>query len=357
MLLDEQVEAAHGFARLVLEPGEALVESLPDTLQVLDQVVRVLVALRGVLGQAPLDDRGQLRGKGGLELVHRLGILLEDLEQGRVEGRGAEGLAAGQKLVAEGARGEEVGAVVDLVTSHLLRRHVVGRTQHRAGLRDVRGGDVGEAEVEDLHRARRGDVDVAGLDVPVDDLPLVGVSQAFGDLRHHPELVFERHPLAASDPGLEVFALDELHDHVGAPILLSELEDRDDVLVGELPRGARLAEEPGPHLGRGVEVGRHGLDGHDALHERIPSPVDDTHGPLADLLQDLVLAYLVMRVVVGSGQASAPPRGRARAVRARAGTRNRDDPRVALRTLPPTPDPLKSRRSRVSKTGSEGDPR
>ena len=310
MLLDEEVEAVHGFARLVLEPGEALVERLPDALQVLHQVVRVLVALRGVLGQAPLDDRGQLRGKGGLELVHGLGILLEDLEQGRVEGRGAEGLAAGQKLVAEGARGKEVGAVVDLVTPHLLRRHVVGGAEHGAGLRDVRGGHVGEAEVEDLHRARGGDVDVAGLDVAVDDLLVVGVGQAFGDLRQHPEPVFEGQALAAGDPGLQVFALDVLHHHVGAPILLPELEDRDDVLVGELPRGARLAEEPGPHLGRGVEVGRHGLDGHDALHQRIAGPVDHPHGPLADLLQDLVLADLGLRVLFGRSQASEPPRGR-----------------------------------------------
>jgi hypothetical protein len=72
----------------------------------------------------------------------------------------------------------------------LLGGHVFGRADHRAGLRrpTIAGGDLCDAEVEDLDRARRGDEQVRRLEVAVHDAGVVEhmqSAQGVGQPRAH----------------------------------------------------------------------------------------------------------------------------------------------------------------------------
>jgi hypothetical protein len=69
--------------------------------------------------------------------------------------------------------------------------------------------------------------------------------------------------------------------------VLAHVVDGDDVLVGQLAGGARFAKEA--LLDRGVGLDRaNQLDGDDSLQEGIEGPVDDTHPPLAEFLNELI---------------------------------------------------------------------
>jgi hypothetical protein len=78
--------------------------------------------------------------------------------------------------------------MVDKLGANLLRRHVRGRAQNRAGVGDLglgnraggcrgRGGDLGQAEIQNLDAAVFGEEQVLGLDVAVGDSLAVGRRQ------------------------------------------------------------------------------------------------------------------------------------------------------------------------------------
>ena len=100
-----------------------------------------------------------------------------------------ESALRGEELVDDDPEAEDVGAVVDVVTADLLGRHVGGRPEDDAGLREHRRrgravgrGLLGEAEVQDLETAVRRDEQVLGLEVAVDDPLLVGGGEALREL-------------------------------------------------------------------------------------------------------------------------------------------------------------------------------
>jgi hypothetical protein len=91
-------------------------------------------------------------------------------------------------------------------------------------------------------------------------------------------------------------------------VVLRHVVDLHDVGVGQDARGLRLAPEaPQVLLARVArEVLRaHGLDGHRAAHQRVVGAEHAAHGPLADLVADLVAAELVGG---GGGDGGVPAR-------------------------------------------------
>jgi hypothetical protein len=136
-------------------------------------------------------------------------------------------------------------------------------------------------------------VDVGGLEVAVDHVAGMGEGQPVADLLHESELGRRRPGLPAGDQLLEVAPLEELHGQVGAPAVLAEIEDGDDVGMVEAPRGLGFTLEPLAQLGDGPHRRGHRLQGDVATDNRVPSLEDLTHRPAADGSDDLVLPDLI----------------------------------------------------------------
>jgi hypothetical protein len=125
-----------------------------------------------------------------------------------------EGSAPGEDLVQHGSGGIEIGARIDALTPHLLRRHVVQRSQDVAGTRGTGiGGAERHAEIEQLGFAEGCNHDVGRLDVAVDHPAGVRVLQR---RQHLADIVDAFH--GTSRPGrahlpVQVLALHELHHH------------------------------------------------------------------------------------------------------------------------------------------------
>ena len=107
--------------------------------------------------------------------------------------RGGGGPVAEQRVLAAEAlvqgqrQGVDVGGGPGPQPVGLLGRHVGERPEHVAGAgQGPLAGDPGDAEVDELRLAARGDQDVLGLDVAVDDAVAVGVRERGGGSRRRP---------------------------------------------------------------------------------------------------------------------------------------------------------------------------
>jgi hypothetical protein len=146
---------------------------------------------------------------------------------------------------------------------------------------------LGEAEIEDLDLALGRELDVPGLEVPVDDSLLVSGLERLGDLAGDGEDLFEREG-AALQPLGEILSLDELHDEGADTARLLEAVDRGDVGVLQLGEELRFALEARETLGVGGECLGQDLDRDLAPELRVGRPVDDPHPALAERAGDLV---------------------------------------------------------------------
>ena len=122
----------------------------------------------------------------------------------------AEGQLARGHFVEDDAERKKIGAGVEFFGAGLLGRHVGDGAERAAGAGEVIGvgaaiggervadggfgagaGDFGEAEVENFCVAARGDENVGGLDVAVDDAFGVGGVESVGDVDGEVEQGFE----------------------------------------------------------------------------------------------------------------------------------------------------------------------
>jgi hypothetical protein len=183
----------------------------------------------------------------------------------------------------------------------LLGGHVRGGADDRAMLGERRlqeaaagGGFVdgggglgvgaGEAEVGDLDAAVGADEGVLRLVVAMDDAGAVGrLEAATGGDKEGEDGV----PVAGvgAQPGVEALAADELHgdEHLGAEA--ADLEDGDDVGVGQAGHGLGLAEEA-VVAGAGEAGGVEELEGDLAVEELVVGGINDAHAALAEAVDD-----------------------------------------------------------------------
>ncbi len=203
--------------------------------------------------------------------------------------------ASGQ-LVEHQAQREDVGGGGDRLGARLLGRHVPGRAQEHARVRDAATGDrpaaggswqqPDQAEVEHLDVAVGADHQVLGLDVAVDDARGVGRSKRRGhlpDQRQEPGQVGVR---ARQRP--QRLPLDPFQDQERpAPVFANAVKGADGRVI-QRRGGARLAPEPC----QGARVARRllweELQGHDPAQPGVMGLVDDAHAPFTEHLQDLV---------------------------------------------------------------------
>jgi len=117
---------------------------------------------------------------------------------------------------------------------------------------------------------------------------LMRVLDALAELRRDLQSARQRHLLGPRESPLEVFTREVFHREIRPPFVLSQVVDRDDVLVGELRGGARFAEEALAHLGV-VHVGcGYELQRDDPLQDGIVRAVHDAHAAVSELLVKLI---------------------------------------------------------------------
>ena len=131
---------------------------------------------------------------------HELGrLLIEHFEEHRLDVLAGERFFVRQQAIEDDAGAENVRTAVDLRTTNLLGRHVVGGSEDRARLRLRRLLEPGDPEVHDLRFPTVvGDEDIRRLDVAVDDIVSVGVCESTASLRHDLQLLTERQRVAAN---------------------------------------------------------------------------------------------------------------------------------------------------------------
>jgi hypothetical protein len=188
--------------------------------------------------------------------------------QGDVGG-GLERAPAGQQLVQDHAEGVDVGGWGRLAAEHPFGGQVGGGAEQVAGGQGGLTGTPGDAEVEHLDLAAGGQEDVAGLDVAVDDPGAVGRLERVGNGGHDPDRLRRGHRPGAVETGGQALALEQLHDQVGAPVLLTQVEHPGNVRVVEPAGRPRL---PAQALGGPAVAGQgpaEHLDGHRPVQQQV----------------------------------------------------------------------------------------
>ena len=261
------------------------------------------VAALGLLGHTPLDYPAQGSGRLGRDSPDRFGIVFDDRRQRLGCRRSFEGRKTRRHLVEHRAQRELVRPEVHRMPGGLLGRHVghrphgdPGPCRSRNGFSGrrlsavfERMGQLGQPEVQDLDDPVRRHHDVLGLQVPMDDAGGVSTGEPFGDLRGDREDLAKGERCAGRELP-ERLSFDELHRDERRRIDPGDLEDRDDVGVGEGGGGTGLALEPPEALGIRGELFREDLDRDLAGEPRIPRPPDLSHPARAERGQDLVRA-------------------------------------------------------------------
>ncbi len=242
-----------------------------------------------VLLHTGLDEPRQRRRAVGPELAQRHRLLMHDLVEDARKGLALEGLRLRYQLVGQHPEGEDVGALVELLTLHLLGREIGGSSDRGAGLSEpaLLMQQLGHPEVHDLGRAVLEDPDVGRLDVAMHDPLAVGVLEAARDLEQVEQHAPQGERLPALDLAVQILAGQELLDQIRSLVLDPEVVDGGDVAVVEIAGDLRLAGEAEAHalLRRAA-----GLDRQVPLDDRIVALEDLPEPPDPDLLDHLILA-------------------------------------------------------------------
>ena len=108
--------------------------------------------------------------------------------------------AAGEKLVENTPRREDIGSSVELLTPDLLRRHVVNRSYHHAAFRDlVAPFHTSDPEIHDLDLPVVQTAKVGRLDVAMDNTVLVGEVESATKLDDDIERLRNGHAFVADE--------------------------------------------------------------------------------------------------------------------------------------------------------------
>ena len=285
----------HGVRRSAVAPRPA---------QIGQQIPTGLVPHPLVLLECLVERMRQLVGDLRIEPHRRQRRLVQDLVPDDPLGGAGERQLAGRHLVEHHAEGEKIGASVQRLATNLLRRHVGDRTHRGAGARQgvirhggrhlglgVRPrfrGQLGEAEVEDLHIAALGDEDVGRLDVAMDDPGLVGSVERIGHLDAQLEDLLQ-HQRLTRDPILERLPLEILHDQKGLAVLLTDVVDGADMRVVQNRGGPRLALEALQGLPILDQALGKELERHRAAEAGVFRLVHHAHAASAETVRDAIV--------------------------------------------------------------------
>ena len=193
-----------------------------------------------------------------------------------------------QHFIHHNAQRVQIGACIDVCALRLLRRDIMHRPQRLTRERILRGRDLRDAEIGDLHAAVLEDHDVVGLNVAVDDAAAVRVLQRLGDLRGKMQRLAPTQLPLLLHILLERDALDELHDDVVDVVRVRHIVNAHDIRVRQHRHRLRLRVEAAAELLVLKQLFLQDLDGNEAVEAVASRLVYHRHAARADQLQDLI---------------------------------------------------------------------
>jgi len=171
----------------------------------------------------------------------------------------------------------------------LLRRHEVGRAQHRPGHRHlvIRRLGLGESKIRQLRQAVLREQDVRRLDVAVDDSQVVGLGETVAELAGELNRFLQRQgPVAA--PVEEAAAVHVLHDQERAIGSAAVVVDLDDVGVVQGRDRLGLGQEAADGCLAAGGLAQDSLDRHLAVEAGVEGQKHLAHATAAERALGLV---------------------------------------------------------------------
>jgi hypothetical protein len=166
------------------------------------------------------------------------------------------------------------------VGGRLFGCRVPRRSQHLAGGRQAgraSGERARDAEVGQLHAARRRQQDVGGLDIPMSQAPCV----RRGEAREHPVDDLDGSILGQSTFGAERVGerhpVDELHDDERDTVVLADVMDGHGVRVLQTGCAARFSQQSLAHRPVADQLVANQLDGHRPVERQIAADDHPSH--------------------------------------------------------------------------------
>ena len=206
-------------------------------------------------------------------------MLHYDLERGLA----LEREPAGQHLVHDHAERINIRPVGDLAALGLLGRDIVHRADgllHHARLLRRREGR--DAEIGQLCGAVAQDDDVLRLDVLMDDAARMRMNEGARDLFCEENTLLPRQAALLLKIFLEGHALDELHHDIIRAVLVSDVIDRNDIVMAELGDSTGLDGKALADVGVLGELLLEDLDRHISSEYGIARAVNYRHAADAD---------------------------------------------------------------------------
>ena len=198
--------------------------------------------------------------------------------------------AAGDHLVEHDAERPDIGPHIAALADEMLRRHVGDGPDRRAGARQRRAaGQLGDAEVEELHLAAPRQHDVRRLDVAMNDVGVVRCRHRARHLHRDVERLVDRHR-PAGDPLLQRLPFVVRHRQEHAAIWrLVDLVDRADIRMVERGGRLRLGDEPVAGVAILRRLDRQELQRNGASQPDVLGAVDDAHAAGTEALDDPIV--------------------------------------------------------------------
>ena len=251
-------------------------------------LLQIVVPIGRIESHRPADDRIQpgIDSRNGLEEPrHGTGrnarddLLSAALVRGRVR----------HQLEKRAAERKHIAAAIQRSAPHLLRRHVAERADDVA--RDQRFAleNPGDSKVQHLHDAGFVQHEVVRLDVEVDDAGAMRVGQAGARAFDQLEPPAQRERGPAPDQASERLPRHVLHRDVRPAVVLTGVEDGDDVRVPEPPGGARLLHQPSSS-DVVIQLASNELDRNLAIEDRVASQIHLRHAAAAEEADHLIPA-------------------------------------------------------------------
>ncbi len=246
-----------------------------------------LSLLLGDRGHPPVERARHRRVAGGRRRHPFVDVLVGDRHRGLAGVREP----AGEQLERDDPERVQVGARVRRLAQELLRRKVLHRPGHVAGLGDLRVRiRAREPEVRDLHDAVLREHEVLGLHVSVHDPLTVRVVERGERLQQDVGC------LGRSEQALRVQHLadaptrDVLHHHVVDAVDRAPVVDGHDIRMGQVRRRASLAAEPLDEAGVARQAPVQDLDRDPPIEDGVVRAEDLAHPSGGDTIGYVVAA-------------------------------------------------------------------